>query len=223
MIRNDTERRNAEKQLDYLRAELEAREGENRDAATRDVAEALRMQITDIEKEVIEYDDLRNGRLAALEAETLDGLGDLLVKSRIARGWTQAALAEALDMEPQQVQRYERNDWQKASLWRLQEAAEALALDLTLRVRLAEGEALAREADSALEVGSDDFEITPTFLWQRMVREAQEAASQAQDMEGAYVKNAVHVGSVRATHVKPPEMRGGRRFVHDEDRELEAV
>jgi hypothetical protein len=39
-------------------------------------------------------------------------------------------------MTQQQVQRYERDGWQKISLWHLAKAAEALGLDLSIRARL---------------------------------------------------------------------------------------
>ncbi len=39
-------------------------------------------------------------------------------------------------MTQQQVQRYERDGWQKASLWRLAEAANGLKLDLSIWARL---------------------------------------------------------------------------------------
>ena len=41
-----------------------------------------------------------------------------------------------MGMTQQQVQRYERDGWQKISLWRLAEAAEALGLDVNIRARL---------------------------------------------------------------------------------------
>ena len=43
---------------------------------------------------------------------------------------------KALGMTQQQIQRYERDGWQKISLWRLAEAADALGLDLSIRARL---------------------------------------------------------------------------------------
>jgi HTH-type transcriptional regulator/antitoxin HigA len=116
MIRNEVERRNAEKDLAYLRAELEKRLSDDHDEGTREVAEALRIKASDVEANIREYDDLKAGRVSVVEAEDLDGLGELLVKARISKGWSQADLAKALEMEPQQVQRYERDDWQKASL-----------------------------------------------------------------------------------------------------------
>ena len=42
----------------------------------------------------------------------------MLVKARIARGWTQRQLAEALGMADQQIQRYEANDYRSTSLAR---------------------------------------------------------------------------------------------------------
>ena len=54
----------------------------------------------------------------------------------IARGLTQEELGELLGMTQQQIQRYERDGWQKISLWRLAEAAGALGLDVNIRARL---------------------------------------------------------------------------------------
>ena len=63
-------------------------------------------------------------------------MGELITKARVARGLTQAELGEILGMTQQQVQRYERDTWQKTSLWRLAEAADALRLDVNIRARL---------------------------------------------------------------------------------------
>jgi HTH-type transcriptional regulator/antitoxin HigA len=94
------------------------------------------MQFEDLEREISEYEDLKEGRLLSFSADDLDSLGELLTKARIARGLTQAELGELLGMTQQQVQRYERDGWQKISLWRLAEAADALGLDLSIRARL---------------------------------------------------------------------------------------
>lgn len=136
VIRSELERRKAEEQIEYLRSELEKiPAGEQRDEVSRSVANGLRMKISDIENGVTEYKHLKEGLVSSLEADSFDDVGELIIKARIARGWSQGDLAEALDMEPQQVQRYERNDWQKISLWRLQEVVEALGLDAMIRAR----------------------------------------------------------------------------------------
>jgi DNA-binding XRE family transcriptional regulator len=139
-IRNETERRRAVEQVEYLHSELEKiPASEQEDEVTASVINGLLMQISDIEKQLAEYDRLKRGLEPILTADSFDDIGELVIKARIARGWSQADLAKALDMEPQQVQRYERNDWQKISLWRLQEVVEALGLRFDIRAFLTQG------------------------------------------------------------------------------------
>lgn len=140
MIRNDKEYRHARSKLSELEAELRGlsagRRSAERDEVASAVIDALRMQIEDIEREISEYEDLKEGRLLSFGADDLDSLGELITKARIARGLTQAELGELLGMTQQQVARYERDGWQKISLWRLAEAADALGLGLSVRARL---------------------------------------------------------------------------------------
>jgi len=93
------------------------------------------MQIHNMERELAEYEDLKKGLRSAFEAGSLDEFGEVVTKARIARGWSQADLARVLGIKPQQVQRYESNDWQKISFWRLQEVVEALDLDVAIHAR----------------------------------------------------------------------------------------
>ena len=140
MICNSKEHRHSREQLSELEAEVQELSSTRRSAERSEVAsaviDALRMQIEDIEKEISEYEDLKEGRLLSFGANDLDSLGELITKARIARGLTQAELGELLGMTQQQIQRYERDGWQKISLWRLAEAADALGLDLNVRARL---------------------------------------------------------------------------------------
>ena len=140
MIRNDKEYRHSKEQLSELEAELHklssGRRSTRQDQVTSAVIDALRMQIEDLEREISEYEDLKEGRLLSFGTDDLDSLGELLTKARIARGLTQAELGERLGMSQQQIQRYERDGWQKISLWRLAEAAGALGLDVNIRARL---------------------------------------------------------------------------------------
>lgn len=140
MIRNDKEYRHSKERLSELEAELRGLSATRRSAERAEVAsamiDALRMQIEDIEKEISEYEDLKEGRLLSFGADDLDSLGELITKARIAKGLTQAELGELLGMTQQQVARYERDGWQKISLWRLAEVADALGLDLSVRARL---------------------------------------------------------------------------------------
>jgi hypothetical protein len=140
VIRSESERRRAEEQVEYLQSELaKIPASEQEDEVTASVINGLRMQISDIEDNLAQYDRLKKGSEPVLTADSFDDIGELVIKARIARGWSQADLARALDMEPQQVQRYERYDWEKISLWRLQEVVEALRLRCYIHAYLMEG------------------------------------------------------------------------------------
>jgi transcriptional regulator with XRE-family HTH domain len=139
VIRSESERRRAEEQVAYLQSELEKIPvSEQVDEVTASVINGLRMQISDINEQLAEYDRLKKGLEPVLTAESFDDIGELVIKARIARGWSQADLARTLGMEPQQVQRYERYDWEKISLWRLQEVVEALNLRWHIQANLME-------------------------------------------------------------------------------------
>ena len=140
MIRNDKEYRYSKERLSKLEAQLRelssVRISAGRDEVASAVIDALRMQIEDVEREISEYEDLKEGRLLSFGTDDLDTLGEIVTKARIACGLTQAELGELLGMTQQQVARYERGGWQKISVWRLAEAADALGLDLSVRARL---------------------------------------------------------------------------------------
>jgi len=108
------------------------------DEGFRDLqAAALESQVEDLRDEIAEYERLRDGNTTTIEATSLAGLADALIKARIARGWTQADLAKRLGVAEQQVQRDEANRYAGAALSRLCDVAEALSVDvretLTLR------------------------------------------------------------------------------------------
>jgi DNA-binding XRE family transcriptional regulator len=150
MIRNDKEYRHSKEQLSELEAELKelssVRGSAERDEVASAVIDALRMQIEDVKHELSEYEDLKEGRLVSFGADDLDSLGELVTKSRKACGLTQAELGELLGMSQQQVARYERDGWQKISVCRLAEAADALGLDVNIRARLPASNTASRAA-----------------------------------------------------------------------------
>lgn len=141
MIRTDKEYKHSKEQLSELEAQLKKLSSSVRRSAERDevasaVIDALRMQIEDLEREISEYEDLKEGRLLSFGADDLDSLGEIVTKARIACGLTQTELGELVGMTQQQVQRYERDGWQKISLWRLAEAASALGIEANIRAKL---------------------------------------------------------------------------------------
>jgi len=93
-------------------------------------ADALESQMDDLRAEVAEYEQLRAGDVTTIEAVSLAGLADALIKARIARGWTQAELARRLGVAEQQVQRDEASRYAGAALSRLCDIADALEVEV---------------------------------------------------------------------------------------------
>jgi HTH-type transcriptional regulator/antitoxin HigA len=98
--------------------------------------DAVRAQAEDLRAEVNEYEQLRSGSVSSFEASSLAELATLLIKARIARGWTQSQLADALGVAEQQVQRYESTAYRSASLARMCDVATALGVDISERAAL---------------------------------------------------------------------------------------
>ncbi len=85
---------------------------------------------------VAEYEALKAHQVSALELHSLSELPDLLIKARIAHGYTQAELAKRLHLKPQQLQRYEATRYHSVSFRRLLKIARALDVALSETVRL---------------------------------------------------------------------------------------
>jgi HTH-type transcriptional regulator/antitoxin HigA len=98
--------------------------------------DAVRSQADDLRAEIAEYEQLRSGAVSSLEAHSLAELATLLIKARVARGWTQRELADALGVAEQQVQRYEATEYRSASLARICDVAAALDIAVSERVVL---------------------------------------------------------------------------------------
>jgi HTH-type transcriptional regulator / antitoxin HigA len=140
MITNEVQYRATKAHLETFEeaaANLEARLKEvGSSKLTQLELEAVRSQAEDLRGEIAEYDLLRSGQVSAFEGETLAELANLLVKARIARGWTQRRLSDALGVAEQQIQRYESTGYRSASLGRICDVASALEIEVTEKVVL---------------------------------------------------------------------------------------
>lgn len=138
MITNERQYEQTRKQLAMLESLLAATQaGDAGDDGFRDVqAAGLASQIQDLREELTEYQQLRDGGTTVIEATSLAGLAEALIKARIARGWTQRRLADALGVAEQQIQRYESTAYRSASLARLCDIADALGITVTERAEL---------------------------------------------------------------------------------------
>jgi len=129
MITNQRQYLNTQAQAERFRQALAAPDAEGlHPKAAKAMRDGLRSQLEDLEAELAEYDALREGRVAMLEAESIVGIGEALIKARIVRNLTQKELAERLSLAEQQVQRYEATQYRGVAAERLQQVADALKL-----------------------------------------------------------------------------------------------
>ena len=138
MITNEVQYRATRAHLERFvlaAANIEARPGKRTKLEGLEI-DALRAQAGDLRAELADFDQLRGGALLRFDAASLEELSTVLVKARIARGWTQRRLAEALGMAEQQIQRYEANEYRSTSLARLCDIANALGVTVAQHAEL---------------------------------------------------------------------------------------
>ena len=130
MITNEVQYRATKAHLDRFdeaAANIESRTGERTKLEQLEL-DAVRSQADDLRVELADFDRLREGALSTFEAASLEELATVLVKARIARGWTQRQLADKLGVAEQQIQRYEASEYRSTSLARLCDIANALGV-----------------------------------------------------------------------------------------------
>lgn len=99
---------------------------------------AIEAQLKDLVADVQEYEALKSGAIIVSEVRNLSDLPKILIKARIANGFTQAELAAMLDMPQQQIQRYESELYGATSLKTLLRIAELLKVSIHGDVQLKE-------------------------------------------------------------------------------------
>ena len=99
----------------------------------------IESNIETFNRELREYESLKKGCFNDIRIESLIDLHEILIKARIAKGWSQADLAERLGIQEQQIQRYEASDYESASLTRIIDVIEALEISLpTIKAKIKE-------------------------------------------------------------------------------------
>ena len=121
----------------------------------------------DIQSEIEEYETLREETFISPELTNLSDLPVLLVKTRIAQGWSQKKLAKITNTKVATLQRYEENSYLGASLSKLLEVADALDVDTSNVLRHTHGDSVgySREIPSHNldEVDWEKFPVTEAF------------------------------------------------------------
>ena len=131
MIRNLHQYRVTKAQMTRLEKALKrARDAETRlqPALHKAMITGMEAQIAELRQELEEYDSLKNRDV--ISVGSFEELPEVLIKARIARGWTQGQLARKLKLKEQQIQRYESVDYRTVSLGRLLDIVEALDIEL---------------------------------------------------------------------------------------------
>jgi Zn-dependent peptidase ImmA (M78 family)/transcriptional regulator with XRE-family HTH domain len=97
---------------------------------------SLKSELDKLNKQIHEYEELRNSSIENLFIPSFEGLPLGLIKARIILGLSQKDLAERLQMKEQQIQRYEANEYASASFSRLKEIVNSLGLKIEERIEL---------------------------------------------------------------------------------------
>lgn len=128
MIKNEKQYQVTKSRLNDFKVSLKELEKEGYPLLKKLHYKALQSQINKFEKEIEEYELLKEGSLNYLYANDLSEISEILIKARIANRLTQAELAERLKLKEQQIQRYEISNYSTANFNRIIEIAYALEL-----------------------------------------------------------------------------------------------
>lgn len=96
---------------------------------------SLEAQIQQLKEEIEEYEALKSGKIVVPSLDVLATVPELLIKKRIANGWTLEQLAERLGLHHQQIQRYESTDYATATFETMQKVAAVLNQKTVTRSR----------------------------------------------------------------------------------------
>jgi ribosome-binding protein aMBF1 (putative translation factor) len=139
MIRTDHELRRATALLKQATMQMTRRKGELRrrghdaKALQRLLAVELNAAAA-LRHEIAQYRRIKRGNLS--EFRNLDGLGQLLIAARLARGLSQRDLAKRMQCTEAQVSRDERTEYWGITVARANRLLEALGARLTAKVTL---------------------------------------------------------------------------------------
>ena len=136
MIKNQKQETIVRKEIEDLRAMLidmdSASINQKFDLKQKIQYNILKGRIQDLNSEIEEYEYLTSSDLNVLKINTND-LQKAIVSFRIASGLTQKEFADKLEIQEQQIQRYEQNDYLTASFERIIQILQTLDIEVTLK------------------------------------------------------------------------------------------
>ena len=139
MIRNEAEYKEAMQRLREEKSRLDQQETKLKEMGLscdeiKRAMDPMRSFHAQLGEEVASYE--RRKRCEFDEIQNLQGLGNLLVGLRIARGVSQRELANRLGVHESQVSRDERNEYHNVTIERAARILAALGVEVRTRVEL---------------------------------------------------------------------------------------
>lgn len=127
MIKNERQLTITRQQRDRL-AQAQAALGDRRtaDVLQRSRIDALQADIAKLDAEIARFREATSGQVDFTAIGHVATMGNDLISARIAVGLTQEELAVRVGSKAQQIQRYERDHYMKASLRTLTRVASAI-------------------------------------------------------------------------------------------------
>lgn len=89
--------------------------------------DATQSQLADLEADLREYDALKAGHFDFARLNSIAAIPQLLIKARIARGWSQQELANRVGIKAEEIERHEAADYIDATLLQIREVAAVLS------------------------------------------------------------------------------------------------
>lgn len=96
--------------------------------------DGLKSQAETLRREIAEYSELLSGEVNEIQVNALEELPVGLIKARIAKNLTQKDLAKLANVAPQQIQRWEEDDYHKAKFEQLIKIAKALDVSVSEKI-----------------------------------------------------------------------------------------
>ncbi len=97
---------------------------------------ALEFKLNNLLGDIKEYEDLKSGQTVISQVDSLEQLPLAIIKARIANQLTQSDLAKKLNIKMQQIQRYEAEKYETASLKTIKKIAEVLNIQIVADIQL---------------------------------------------------------------------------------------
>lgn len=89
--------------------------------------------ITSLQEDICYYNNLLTNGFHCFKDKGIESISEILISARLAQRISQKELGNLIDINEQQIQRYEQTDYEGASLVRLLEVAEALNIKLEFK------------------------------------------------------------------------------------------